>query len=91
MERFRRSPQALWRAAEHQVLVLPRGRQEPVILEGTGVALWAALDRPTTLPTLVATLAENFGADPASVERDVRPALDQLVALGVLEQVPGDA
>jgi len=85
--RWRRRPDALWRRSLDAVLVLPAGADEPVTLAGTGPALWELLADPCTVPQLAAVLSEGYDAEPATVEADVRPVVDELVRLGALESV----
>jgi hypothetical protein len=59
---------------------------DPVILRGTGVALWAALDRPQSIQELAARLAAEFDADPASVRSDIEPVIARLSDAGVLRK-----
>ncbi|MFI5047442.1 MAG: PqqD family protein [Acidimicrobiia bacterium] len=83
--RWRRRPDALWRRGLDAVLVLPVDADEPVMLTGTGPAVWELLAEPCTVPQLAAVLSEVYDAEPATVEADVRPVVDELVRLGALE------
>ena len=81
-----RSHDALWRAGDFGVVVLAADADEPVILEGTGAAVWNALASPCTADALVSELAQRFGvADRARVEHDVLPYVAELEHLGVVE------
>ena len=83
--RIRRSRATFWRAGDFGVVVLGPDATEPVTLDGTGVAVWETLAEPRSIDDLVAMLAREFGADPAQVSADVRPLLERLDALGVVE------
>ena len=85
--RWRRRPDALWRRSLDAVLVLAAGADEPVPLTGTGPAVWELLAEPCTVPQLAAVLSEGFDAEPATVEADLRPMIDELVRLDALESV----
>jgi hypothetical protein len=69
------------------VLLAPGG-DDPIVLHGTGVALWQALDCPQNTGDLVARLAAEFHADPVAVRYDIEPVLARLDAAGVLHTVP---
>jgi Coenzyme PQQ synthesis protein D (PqqD) len=65
------------------VLLGPEGR-DSIVLRGTGVALWGALDPPASTEDLAARLAKEFGTDLAAVRSDIEPVVAQLAAAGVL-------
>lgn len=44
MTRYRRAPRALWRRTLGAVVVLPPGRDDPLVLEETAAAIWEQLD-----------------------------------------------
>ena len=50
------------------VLIRRRGDDEPVLLTGSGVALWKALDEPASLSDVIARLARDHRIDPTTVE-----------------------
>lgn len=85
--RLRRRPDVLWRRSPDAVLLLPPGASEPVTLTGTGLDLWDLLAVPTSSADLARVLAARYGADPADVEADVVPVLDELAGCGALETV----
>ena len=88
--RWRRRADVLWRRAVDAVVLLPVGADDPVLLPGTGAAVWELLEQPATLDELLAALREVYGtdADAASVEADVVALLDRLVGLGAVEVDP---
>lgn len=79
-----RTAGTLCRRSLDTVLLLSPGAAEPVTLAGSGAVLWELLATPASTATLVAALAAHFDADEEVVEADVRPVLDELVALGAL-------
>lgn len=83
--RYRRRPDALWRRSLDAVVILPVGGPETVTLAGTGVDLWDLLVTPASLGALAKGLARHYDADPAAVEADLAPIVDELVRLGALE------
>jgi hypothetical protein len=81
----------LWRRAVDAVVLLPVGADDPVLLPGTGAAVWELLEQPATLDELLAALREVYGtdaADRASAAADVVALLDRLVGLGAVEVDP---
>jgi hypothetical protein len=84
---YRRRPSVLWRRSLDAVLCLPPNAAEPVTLAGTGPEVWELLQRPHTLPELASELAARHGIDAESVATDVRPALEELAVLGLVEPV----
>jgi Coenzyme PQQ synthesis protein D (PqqD) len=82
-----RSPAVVWRDGEFGVVLLAPGATEPQTLTGTGRELWRAIARPITTAELAAELADAFAADPAVVEADIAPVLNELRRLGALEEV----
>jgi Coenzyme PQQ synthesis protein D (PqqD) len=68
-------------------MVLGPERGDPIVLRGTGVALWRALDRPQSTDELAISLAEEFDASADAVRSDIEPVLAELSAAGVLRPV----
>ena len=64
------------------VVVLGPERGDPIVLRGTGVALWRALDRPQSTDELAISLAEEFDASPDAVRSDIEPVLEQTFRRG---------
>lgn len=85
--RLVRAHHALWRAGDFGVIVQGARDATTVTIEGTGAALWDLLREPRTRSEIAGELAASFGVDPGVVAADVEPALDALLALGVLETV----
>jgi Coenzyme PQQ synthesis protein D (PqqD) len=84
---WRRSERTLSRSAPGLVMVLGPERGDPIVLRGTGVALWRALDRSQSTDELAISLAEEFDASPDAVRADIEPVLAQLSVAGVLRAV----
>jgi len=53
-----------------------------VALNGTARDIWSLVDGEATFDEVVATLGRAYRVEPASIEADVRTALDQLVEAG---------
>lgn len=85
--RWVRRPDVLARRGAFGVLLLAPTAEQPVLLEGTGVDLWDALEHPRTDEDLAVGLASVFGADPTTVAADIRTALDQLGAVDLVVAV----
>jgi dTDP-4-amino-4,6-dideoxygalactose transaminase len=85
--RWERDERILFRSAPDRVVLLPPDGDDPIVLHGTGVALWEALDRPRNTEDLAACLAAEFLSDPVSVRSDIEPVLARLASAGVLHSV----
>jgi hypothetical protein len=81
---WHRDERALWRRSFERIVLLAPGRDEPLVLEGTGRLVWELLDEPRRAPVLQATLAELFGRDADDVECELTPFLEELRAAGAL-------
>ena len=85
--RWERDERTLSRAAPGFVVLLPPNGDEPIVLRGTGVALWQALDQARNTEELANRLAAEFHADPVAVRSDIEPVIARLEAVGVLRAV----
>jgi dTDP-4-amino-4,6-dideoxygalactose transaminase len=85
--RWERDERTLSRSAPDFVVLLPPEGNEPIVLRGTGVALWQALDRAQNAEELANRLATEFRADPAAVRSDIEPVIARLGAVGALRTV----
>ncbi len=84
MTTYRRAPGVFERRSLSSLVLLAPDSADVLVLEGTGPAVWAALEQPRTLDELSTALAATFGASPAVVQADLQPVLEQLVAGGML-------
>ncbi|MEZ5245319.1 MAG: PqqD family protein [Acidimicrobiales bacterium] len=84
-----RRADVLWRATIDGVLVRPLGATTLTKLAGTGGALWALLDEPSSFDDLCARLATAHDVDVAVVTTDLVPVVEDLIAKGVLERIDG--
>jgi dTDP-4-amino-4,6-dideoxygalactose transaminase len=85
--RWERDERTLSRSSPEFVVLLPPDGDEPIVLRGTGVALWQALDKAQNAQELATRLASEFHADPAGVRSDIEPVIARLGAAGVLRAV----
>lgn len=85
--RWRRRADVLWRRSLDAVIFLPPGESEPLTVTATGPEVWDLLAEPRSLEELAGTLAATHHADPSVVASDLAPVIEQLVALGVVDQV----
>jgi dTDP-4-amino-4,6-dideoxygalactose transaminase len=85
--RWERDERTLSRSAPDFVVLLAPDCADPIVLRGTGVALWQALDRPQNTEELANRLAAEFHADPGAVRSDIEPVIARLGAAGVLRAV----
>jgi hypothetical protein len=84
---YRRRADVLWRRSLDTVVCLPPNETEPVTLAGTGPKVWDLLEAPHTLAQLATELSARHGADPGVVATDVRPVVERLAVLGLVEAV----
>jgi len=87
VHRWERDDRTLSRSGLDSVVLLAPNGDEPIVLRGTGVALWQALDRAQNTEELANRLAAEFDADPATVRSDIEPVIARLDAAGVLRAV----
>lgn len=83
-QRVRRAG-VLWRHTADKVLIRRRGRDDLVVLAGTGAELWDALAEPATVADLAAVLAARHDAAVDVVAADIAAALAELVAADVVD------
>jgi hypothetical protein len=82
-----RSSGVLWRTGPFGVVLLAPAMDRPVVVAGSGAALWESLVVARPARDVVAELSARFGVDPVTVEHDVMPVLEHLVELGACEVV----
>ncbi len=88
-DRILRRADVLWRATLDAVLIRPLDGGDLTRLAGTGRALWAAIEEPTTFADLCTTLAGVHDADATAIAIDVGPVIDDLIDRGVVESLDG--
>ena len=69
--------------------VLVDGWDLAMVLNATGAMIWSRLDGHTTVHDLASALAEEAGADPDQVARDVAAFVELVGRAGVLDGVDG--
>jgi hypothetical protein len=79
-----RRADVFWRSTLDGVLVRPHDADEVVKLEGTGEALWAALEEPLRFRELCEVLARSHDADAATIGDDLEPVIADLIARRVV-------
>jgi Coenzyme PQQ synthesis protein D (PqqD) len=84
---WRRDERTLSRSAPGVIVLLGPDSSDPIVLRGTGVALWSALNRPQSTDELAISLAEEFDTSPDAVRSDIEPVLAQLSVAGVVRAV----
>lgn len=84
---YRRRSGVLWRRSLDTTVCLPPDEVEPVTLAGTGPEVWEILRDPHSVVDLAAELSARHGADIDIVTADVRPVIQELAALGLIEPV----
>jgi hypothetical protein len=85
------SNRVAWVGEEDRVVVLHLDRLEelPVVLSGSGAAIWHAVDAADDVTDTVGTVAEAFGVQPEDVEADVRAFLEDLAGRGLITRADG--
>lgn len=83
--RWRRRHGVLERRGPFGVALWAADAEEPVVLAGTGPAVWDALAGGATTAELAATLAAVFGAEPQRVAADLGVTLEELARAGLVE------
>ena len=81
-----RRADVVWRRVADGVMIRRRGDDETVVLTGSGVALWTALEAPIAVEELTRRLAATHGTTPEVVAADIGPVLDDLVDRGVVRR-----
>ena len=82
-QRVRRAD-VLWRRAGDRVLIRRLGDDDLLVLAGTGVDLWEAMDTERTVDAIVVSLADAHAAAVDRVRADVQSALADLIAKRVV-------
>jgi hypothetical protein len=70
------------------VLLLPPDAAEPLHLNPSAAEIWSAIPELVTAERVTAALADRHGLEPADVRGAVDDVLDELAAIGAVEQVP---
>jgi len=68
-------------------VLLPPTAQVPLVLGGSGAALWGLLDEPIGVDELVRVLARRHNVGGEALREDVERALAQMSAHGLLEEL----
>lgn len=84
------NPRVLNRRLPDGVLLLAVSGGDPAFLQGTAEELWDLLVAPITLDALAETMADRHGVTAAVVRADLRDALDDLTARGLVLREPPD-
>jgi hypothetical protein len=83
-QRWVRDERVLSREASGRLMLLPPGRQEPLLVTEPGGVLWELLAEPAELGTLAATIAELYGERADRVSDDLAPVFDELISCGAV-------
>jgi hypothetical protein len=77
-----RASTTLERRTDTSVVLL--ADEPPIVLRGTGVAVWDAFSSPCSVAQAVTALAAAYGAPLDVVRRDISPVVDSLLAAHAL-------
>lgn len=86
--RYRRSLEVLWRRVLDDVVLLPPGIDEPVLISGPGGLVWELLSDPVSIDEIVDQVVAVYRAVPDRVRSDMTVLLDELVRLGAVRASP---
>lgn len=78
--RWVRGPSVLWRYVPGGILLLAPGADDPVLLSGSGAAVWQLLAEPLQEEDVIETLARACAVEATVVAADLRPLLDEMAA-----------
>jgi hypothetical protein len=81
---WQRDRRVLWRRSGDRVVLMPPGRMDIILLEGTGAVTWHLLDAPMEHDELVRSLAASFDIAAATVDVDVKDFLNELAGIGAV-------
>lgn len=76
--RYTQSREVLQRTVSEDVLLAVPDRSDMERLSGTSAVVWKLLESPKTLDEIVETLADAYGASPATIRADVEALLDSM-------------
>jgi hypothetical protein len=83
--RWVRDESVLSRRVPGGILLLAPDAAEPVLVTGSGVALWEILDEPMTVDEAVGIAATWFAAAPKAITPDVERTVHALASRGLLK------
>lgn len=83
---WRRRVDVLQRRVGDAWVLLAVDGDDPLLLEGTGAAVWALLDEPRTLATLVDAFAAATDGTPDAIRADLQAFLTDLEAQDLVER-----
>ena len=86
---FVRSPNALSRSVDGEILLAAVDREHVDRLSPSAGAVWALLDKPRTVSALVDDLSAVFDVTQGRIAQDVETLLSDLVSRGWVEVVAG--
>lgn len=85
----RRSHRALWRRVHDEVVATTSSDTDVHRLVGGAAEIWVELEVPRSRDELAARLADRFDAPLQDLQAQVAVCIDELMALGLVEQVEG--
>jgi hypothetical protein len=86
--RLRRARTALFRFVGEDVYLAAAGRSDFDHLTGTAASAWRLLEAGPTIAELLRSLAEIYGTNPATIESEVRPFIEDLKRRAWVEASP---
>lgn len=91
---FTRSRSVVSRVVAGETLIVPvRGKVGDLAsiysFNGTGTLIWQLLERPARLADLINAVEREYEVGREQAQEDVKRFLDEMLALGLLEALPG--
>ena len=83
-----RSPRVLWRPVADGVLLLAPDAADPMLVTGSGAAMWELLECPLDGEELASRLAQRFDTTADQIKAESAPFLAKLAVAGVLMRAP---
>ncbi len=86
---MRRSHRAIWRRAHDEIVATTSSDENVHRLTGGAAEVWRELVVPERPERLVELLADRYGVARADLQAQVAACVDELLALGLVEEVAG--
>ena len=84
MRIWERAPEVLWRRSGDRRILMGPSTEDVLVVEGTGVPIWDALEQPASEEDLVTELSDRFGVRAEDVRGEVASFLTELRSAGLV-------
>ena len=86
---LRKSPSVRFRVVAGEGVVIQQKSAEVLVVNEVGARILSLVDGERSAASIASAVAQEFDADRDMVARDLDGYLDELLAVGVVEEVPG--